>query len=98
MDILDEKFTTTAFIVRLGVKSKDLMFSISKNPQESKAEVLAKIEKYINGEEALLSKQRSSCTQKEKSRGDKKKENEAPRDMQTGTDPQGGAKKTESGP
>ena len=36
------------------------------------AEVLSKTEKYINGEEALLSKQRSSSTQKEKSRGDKK--------------------------
>ena len=54
------------------MQSKDLMFSISKNPQESMAEVLAKTEKYINSEEALLSKQRSSSTQKEKSRGNKK--------------------------
>ena len=74
MYILDEKFVVTAFITRLGVQSKDLMFSISKNPQASMAEVLAKTEKYINGEEALLSKQRSSSTQKEKSRGDKKRE------------------------
>ena len=36
------------------------------------AEVLTKIEKYINGEEALLSKKRSSSTQKEKGKGDKK--------------------------
>ena len=36
------------------------------------AEVLAKTEKYINGEEALLTKQISSSTQKEKSMGDKK--------------------------
>ena len=50
------------------------MLSISKNPQASMAEVLAKIEKYINGEEALLSKQRSSSSQKERSRGDKKRE------------------------
>ena len=56
MDILDEKFAVTAFIVGLGVQSKDIMFSISKNPQASMAEVLAKTEKYINGEEALLSK------------------------------------------
>ena len=35
-------------------------------------EVLAKTEKYINGEEALLSKQRSSFSKKEKSKGDKK--------------------------
>ena len=74
VDIPDEKFTITAFITGLGVQSKDLMFSISKNPQVSMAEVLAKIEKYINGEEALLSKKRSSSTQKEKSRGDKKRD------------------------
>ena len=55
------------------MQSKDLMFSISKNPQESMAKALAKTEKYINGEEALLSKKRSSSTQKEKSKGDKKK-------------------------
>ena len=74
VDILDEKFAITAFIAGLGVQSKDLMFSISKNPQASMAEVLSKTEKYINGEEALLSKQRSCSTQKEKSRGDKKRE------------------------
>ena len=74
MDIPDEKFAITAFITRLGVQSKDLMFSISKNPQASMAEVLVKTEKYINGEEALLSNQRSSSTQKEKSGGDRKLE------------------------
>ena len=74
VDIPDEKFAITAFIAGLGVQSKDLMFSISKNPQASMVEVLAKTEKYINGEEALLSKQMSSSTQKEKSRGDKKRE------------------------
>ena len=70
--IPNEKFAIIAFIAGLGVHSKDMMFSISKNPQASMAEVLAKIEKYINGEEALLSKQRSTSTQKEKSRGNKK--------------------------
>ena len=74
MDIPVEKFVITAFIIGLGVQLKDLMFSISKNSQASIAEVLAKTEKYINGEEALLSKQRSSSTQKETSRGDKKRE------------------------
>ena len=73
MNILDEKFVVTTFIAGLGVQSKDLMFSISKNPQASMAH-LAKTEKYINGEEALLSKQRSYSTQKKKSRGDKKRE------------------------
>ena len=56
VDIPNEKFVITAFIVGLGVESKDLMFSISKNPQSSMAEVLAKAEKYINCEEALISK------------------------------------------
>ena len=67
IDIPDEKFVITAFIAGLGVQSKDLMFSISKNPQASMAEVLAKAEKYINGEEALISKKESSSTQSEKS-------------------------------
>ena len=56
VDVSDEKFTITAFIAGLGVQSKDLMFSISKNPQASMAEVLAKAKKYINSEEALISK------------------------------------------
>ena len=56
VDIPDEKFVITAFIVGLGVQSKDLIFYISKNPQASMAEVLAKPEKYINREEALISK------------------------------------------
>ena len=74
VDIPDEKFSITAFIVGLRVQSKDLMFSISKNPQASMVEVLAKADKYINGEEALLSKQENSSTQKEKIRSKKKQE------------------------
>ena len=73
IDIPDEKFAVTAFIAGLGVQSKDLMFSISKNPQASMAEVLAKAEKYINGEEALISKKESSSTRKEKSATDKQR-------------------------
>ena len=71
VDIPDEKFAITAFIAGLGVQSKYLMFSISKNPQASMAEVLAKAEKYINGEEALISKKGSSSAHKEKSGTDK---------------------------
>ena len=74
VDIPDEKFAITAFIAGLGVQSKDMMFSISKNRQASMTEVLAKAEKYINGEEALLSKRENSSAQKEKSRGEKKRE------------------------
>ena len=71
VDIPNEKFVITAFIAGLGVQSKDFMFSISKNPQASMAEVFAKAEKYINGVEALVSKKESSSTHKEKSRTDK---------------------------
>ena len=74
VDIPDEKFAVTVFIVGLGVQSKDLMFSISKNPQANIAEVLTKAEKYINGEEALTFKRGSSSTHKEKSRADKQRE------------------------
>ena len=74
VDVPNEKFAITAFIVGLGVQSKDLMFSILKNPQESMAEVLAKEEKYINGEEALISKKGSSSNHKEKSMTDKQRE------------------------
>ena len=72
VDIPDEKFAITVFIAGLGVQPKDLMFSISKNPQASMAEVLAKAEKYINGEEALISKKGSSSTHKDKTRTDKR--------------------------
>ena len=73
IDVPDEKFTITAFIAGLGVQSKDLMFSISKNPQASMAEVLAKAEKYINGEEALISKRESSSNRKEKGATDRRR-------------------------
>ena len=87
VDIPDEKFAITAFIAGLGVQSKDLMFSISKNTQASMAEVLAQTEKYINGEEALLSKQKGSSTQKEKNRGDKKRERSPKRQADRGRSP-----------
>ena len=74
VDVPDEKFVITAFIAGVGIQLKDLMFSISKNPQASMAEVLTKAEKYINGEEALISKRGSSSTHKEKSKTDKKRD------------------------
>ena len=73
IDVLDEKFAVTAFIAGLGMQSKDLMFSISKNPQANMAEVLAKAEKYINGEEALMSKKESSSTSKDKNTIEKRR-------------------------
>ena len=90
--ILDEKFSITAFIAGQGVQSKDLMLSISKNPQPSMVEVLAKAKKYINDEEALLSKRKNSSTQKKKSKGEKKRER-SPRRI----DPHEGIERTENG-
>ena len=94
VDIPDEKFTITVFIASLGVQSKDLMFSISKNPQASRAEVLTKSKKYITGEEALISKKKSSSTHKEKS-GQTSDEDEAPKDKAIG---KGLQRKMENGP
>ena len=74
VDITDEKFAITAFIVRLGIQSKNLMFSVLKNPQASMAEVLSKAEKYINGEEALMSKRGSSSMRNEKRKDEKKRD------------------------
>ena len=73
IDVPDEKFAIIAFIAGLGVQSKDLMFSISKNPQASMADVLAKAKKYINSEEALISKRESSSTRKEKGATDRRR-------------------------
>ena len=103
VDVPDEKFAITAFIVGLGVQSKDLMFSISKHPQANMAEVLTKAEKYINGEEDLTSKRGSSSTHKEKSRTDKQGSEalgnkEIERDLQGGTsnDPRRGEEALET--
>ena len=88
IDIPDEKFAITAFITGLGVQSKDMMFSISKNPQASMAEVLAKAEKYINGEEALIFKKRAPPPIKRKV-GSTSDEDEAPKDKATRKSNQG---------
>ena len=96
VDIPDEKFAIIAFIVELGVQSKDLMFSISKNPQASVAEVLAKAEKYINSEEALLSKQENSSCKRRKAEA-RKSESGAPKDEGTRINPHEGKERTENG-
>ena len=71
------------------------MFSISKNPQASMAEVLTKAEKYINGEEALISKKESSSTHKKKKVGQTNDEDRAPKDKVTR---KGLQRKMENGP
>ena len=97
VDILNEKFAITALIARLGVQSKDLMFSISNTlgqawlRSSSKHRSISKVKKpSCPSKEALLLKRKRV--------GVTKKGNEAPRDRKTWTDPQGGAEKTESGP
>ena len=63
------------------------MFSISKNPQASMAEVLAKAEKYINGEEPSYQRERAPPPAKRKGR-QTDDEDGAPRDKATGGNPQ----------
>ena len=60
------------------------------------AEVLAKAEKYINGEKALLSKWENYSAEKEKSRGEKKRE-QALGDEETWIDPHEGTERIENG-
>ena len=96
VDILDEKFAITAFIAGLSVQSKDLMFSISKNPKASMAKVLAKAEKYINGEEVLLSKGKTLPCKRRKA-GARKSESGALEDEEIEIDPHEGTKRTKKG-
>ena len=93
VDIPDEKFVITAFITGLGIQSKDLMFSISKNPQARMAEVLTKAKIYINGEEALMFKWGSSSAQKKRKARTRKNGTEAPEDEETETDLHRGTEK-----
>ena len=51
------------------------------------AEVLAKVEKYINGEEALMSKWGSPSAQKEKSKDEKKRDRSPRRRRDLDTSP-----------
>ena len=78
------------------MQSKDLMFSISKNPQASMAEVLAKAEKHINSKEALLSKRENSSMQKEKNKSEKKLER-SPRRRGDRDNPHEGTERAENG-
>ena len=86
VDVPDEKLAITAFIAVLGVQSKDLMFSISKNPQASMAEVLAKAEKYINDEEPSHPREGALQPTRRKA-GLTSNESEALRDKETERDP-----------
>ena len=94
VDIPDEKFAITTFIAGLGIQSKDLIFSISKNSQASMAEVLAKAEKYINGEEASYPRKGAPPPIKKKA-GQTSDEDGAPKDKATG---KGLQRKMENGP
>ena len=60
------------------------------------AEVLAKADKYINGEEDLLSKRENSSARR-RIAGARKNENEALGDEEIGISPHEGTEKTESG-
>ena len=60
------------------------------------AEVLAKAEKYINDEEALLSNRENLSMQKKKNMSEKKRER-SPEDEETKIDPHEGEERTKNG-
>ena len=92
VDVLEEKFAITAFITGLGVQSKDLMFSISKNPQASMVEVLAKAEKYINTKKPSYPREEALQPIRRKARLTSNG-SEALGDKETERDPQEGTEK-----
>ena len=51
MDEVDDKVQLTTF--KAGLRSRDLMASLAKNPPKTMAEMLLKAQKYINAENAL---------------------------------------------
>ena len=95
MDIPDEKFAITAFIVGLGIQSKDLMFSISKNPQASMVEVLAKAKKSTSTARRPLCLSGEAFPLERRKTRMRKNGIEALGDEETETNLQGGVGKTE---
>ena len=51
VDEADDKVQLTTF--KAGLKSRDFVASLAKNPPKTMAEVLLKAQKYMNAEEAL---------------------------------------------
>ena len=87
--IPDKKFSIIAFNDRLGVQSKDLMFSISK---ASMADVLAKVEKYTTARKPFYLSGKALPCRKRKVEV-RKRENEALGDDEVWMDPHEGTKK-----
>ena len=93
VDVPDEKFAITACIAGLGVQSKDMMFSISKNLRQAwlrcspKQRSISTVKKpfFPSKGDLLLKRRRAGVT---------RNGNEAPRGKETGADPCGGTKKT----
>ena len=51
MDETDDKVQLTTF--KAGLRSRDLMASLAKNPPKTMAEMLLKAQKYMNAEDTL---------------------------------------------
>ena len=52
VDEVDDKVQFTT--IKAGLKSRDFMASLAKNPPKTMAEALLKAQKYMNAEEALV--------------------------------------------
>ena len=94
VDIPDEKFTITAFIARLGIQSKGLMFSISKNLRQAWPRCLPKPKSTSTARRPLCLSGEALRCERRKTRM-RKSGTEALGDEETETDPHGGVGKTE---
>ena len=52
VDETDDKVQLTTF--KVGLKSRDFVVSLAKNPPKTMAEMLMKAQKYMNAEDALV--------------------------------------------
>ena len=96
VDILDKKFSITAFIAGFSVQSKDLMFSISKSPQASMVEMLAKKRSISTARKPFyLSRKTLPC--KRRNTRARKSESRAPKDEEIEIDPHEGTVRIENG-
>ncbi|XP_065634049.1 uncharacterized protein LOC136069444 [Quercus suber] len=75
VDQADDKVQLTTF--KVGLKSRDLVALLAKNPPKSMAEMLLKAQKYMNAEDALaaikdIARSRDKGRKEDKRRGQKR--------------------------
>ena len=80
MDEVDDKVQLTTF--KAGLRSRDLMASLAKNPPKTMAEMLLKAQKYMNAEDSLAAIKDAETRQRKKTTiGVKRKSDQTVRTM-----------------